>query len=361
MQFIKTHKKIKSNGFYGAILFFAAAICILGFTSSASKGALRGLKISSSVIIPSLFPFTVFSVFFEKSGGLMWISKKAEKVTLPLLRCRGTDFSVMLLSLLGGYPIGAKMANELYKQGGISHKDAKRLLMFSVNPGPAFIIAIVGGNILKSNAAGFILFASNALACIMLNLFLNILSKENKTKKEFSAYEKMNISDAFVESVYEGTRVIINICAFVTLFSCIAEIMKPALIKMNSYSLVCPLLEISFGINEVAEIGIKPYFYSFLLSFGGLSTICQIKQAGENIAPSFGSIIISRIIHGITATAFSYILFKIFPISQSVISNGVDVKFEYPLFIPSIVLLIFAVMFLMFLNQQKEKNKVDFE
>lgn len=291
----------------------------------------------------------------------MWISKKAEKVSLPLLRCRGTDFSVMLLSMLGGYPIGAKMANELYKQGGISHKDAKRLLMFSVNPGPAFIIAIVGGNILKSNAAGFILFASNTLACIMLNLFLNILSKENKTKKEFTVYEKMNISDAFVESVYEGTRVIINICAFVTLFSCIAEIMKPALIKMNSYSLVCPLLEISFGINEVAEIGLKPYFYSFLLSFGGLSTICQIKQAGENIAPPFGSIIISRIIHGITATAFSYVLFKIFPISQSVISNGVDVKFEYPLFIPSIVLLIFAVMFLMFLNQQKEKNKVDFE
>lgn len=291
----------------------------------------------------------------------MWVSKKAEKVTLPLLRCRGTDFSVMLLSLLGGYPIGAKMANELYKQGGISHKDAKRLLMFSVNPGPAFIIAIVGGNILKSNAAGFILFASNTLACIILNLFLNILSKENKTKKEFTVYKKMNISDAFVESVYEGTRVIINICAFVTLFSCIAEIMKPALIKMNSYSLVCPLLEISFGINEVAEIGLKPYFYSFLLSFGGLSTICQIKQAGENIAPPFGSIIISRIIHGITATAFSYIFFKIFPISQSVISNGVDVKFEYPLFIPSIVLLVFAVMFLMFLNQQKEKNKIDFE
>lgn len=358
MQFIKTHKKIKNNGFYGVILFFAAAICILGFTSSASQGALRGLKISSSIIIPSLFPFTVFSVFFEKSGGLMWISKKAQKVSMPILRCRGTDFSVILLSLLGGYPIGAKLSNELYKQGGISHKEAKRLLMFSVNPGPAFIIAIVGKNILKSNTAGLILFSANTLACLILNLFLNILDKENKTKKEFTVYENMNVSDAFVESVYEGTRVIINICAFVTLFSCISEIMKPALIKMNCYSLVCPLLEISFGINEVAELGLKPYFYSLLLSFGGLSTICQIKQAGENIAPSFGLIIISRIIHGITATAFSYVLFKIFPISRSVISNGVDIKFEYPLFIPSMVLLVFAVMFLMFLNQQKEKIRL---
>lgn len=361
MQITTKNTKLKSNGFYGAILFCAAAICILGFTSSASYGALRGLKISSSIIIPSLFPFTVFSVFFEKSGGLMWISQKAEKVSLPLLRCHGTEFSVMLLSLLGGYPIGAKMTNELYKSESISHSDAKRLLMFSVNPGPAFIIGIVGSSILKSQKAGFILFLSNTLACIILNIILNIFFKQEKTPEKVQKSDKMNISDAFVLSVYEGTRIIIIICAFVTLFSSIAEIIKPTLLKMNIYSLVCPFLEISFGINEIAEIGLKPYFYSFFLSFGGISTICQIKQASENITPRFSSIILSRIIHGITATAFSYVLFKIFPISQKVISNGVDIKFEYPLFIPSISLLIFAVLFLMFLNSQKDKNNIDFK
>lgn len=345
------------NGLIGCVLFFSAAVCILGSASVASNGALRGLKISSSIIIPSLFPFTVFAVFFQKSGGLLWVSEGLNKITLPLLKLTGTEFSVVLISLLGGYPIGGKIIDELFKSNIINKKTANKLLRFCINPSPAFFISVVGISILKSKSAGWILLLSNLIACLVLNLLFKE-KKENNTKMiNKNTTQTINISDAFVDSVFAGAQIIINICAWVTLFSAISEIINQLFQNNFIYSFICPFLEISFGINEIGKIDIPAYFYSFFLSFGGISTICQVKESAKNLKPPFLKILFYRVIHGIFATFISFWVFKIFPRTTEVFSNGTEIKLaEYPLFFPSVMLLIFSVLFLMFLSPQNLKR-----
>lgn len=355
MNVFKNKSPVHHRGFMGLILFTVAAICILGYASASSKGALRGLKLSSTIIIPSIFPFTVFTVFFQKSGGLFWIGKYINKITVFLFGLTGTEFSVILISLLGGYPIGGKIINELYKSKSITFNTANKLLRFCINPSPAFFISFIGISILKNESAGWILLISNAASCIFLNLFFNSDKSKNMQPINKNTNQKVNISDAFVESVFAGAEIVINICAWVTLFSAVSEILKPLFVDLNLYYWICPFLEVSFGINEINKIIIPIYFYSFILSFGGISTICQVKQVTTNIQPSFSKILIYRIIHGITAALIALFLFKIFPISTEVFSNGIEVKFkEYPLFIPSVMLIIFSILFLMFLYP---KNK----
>lgn len=351
------HKFTNSNyeGLMGCIIFFISAICILSFTSATSKGALQGLKISSNIIIPSLFPFTVISVFLQKSGGLLWVSKKINKITYTFFKLNGTEFSVILISLLGGYPIGSKIIDELYKSRQINYKTAKKLLRFCVNPSPAFFISVVGINILNNKLVGWILLTSNTIACVVLNLLFNNSKKSKNDYSQTDYIQSISLSDAFVESVFSGAQIIISICAWVTLFSAIAEILKPLFLSHSQLVLLCPLLEISFGINEIGKTGIPAFLYSFLLSFGGFSTICQVKQSAEKLCPSFIYIFLNRIIHGATATIISFILFRIFPISSEVFSNGADIRpAEYTLFIPSVMLIVFSVLFLMFLSQKKE-------
>ncbi|MBO5106487.1 MAG: hypothetical protein J6C29_06275 [Clostridia bacterium] len=349
--------KTKNKGFAGFILFLVAAICILGCSSATSKGAINGLKISSSVIIPALFPFTVCSVFFQKSGALFLVSNKIDKFTTLLFRLSGTEFSVILLSLLGGYPIGAKITDELLNCNALDKSAAKRLMRYSINPSPAFIISVVGINIFNSLSVGIILFVSNMLSCIILNCLLlpKNKSSDSHTLKLKNGGE--NISDAFVNSVLAGAKITINICSFVVLFSALSEILKLIPINSNIYSFICPFLEISFGINEVGRIGIPTYLYGFLLSFGGISTICQVKQTASSINPSFLYILLHRIIHGFVTLIFSLILFKLFPLNSTVFSSTAEIKFtEYPMFMPSIMLIIFSVLFLMFLSSDKSKQ-----
>ena len=367
MNVLKNKGSAYYRGFMGFLLFAVAAICILGSASASSQGALYGLKLSSAVIIPSIFPFTVFTVFFQKSGGLFWVGKAINKITGYLFGLTGIEFSVILISLLGGYPIGGKIINELYKSKSITFNTANKLLRFCINPSPPFFISVIGISIFKNESAGWILLFSNAVACIFLNLLFNSDKQKNAQPLNKNVSQKVNLSDAFVESVFAGAEIVINICAWVTLFSAISEILKPLFINSNLYYWICPFLEISFGINEINRIIIPTYFYSFILSFGGFSTICQIKQVTANINPSFFKILIYRIIHGITASSVALITFKIFPISTEVFSNGTEIKFnEYPLFIPSVMLIIFSILFLMFLSPKnkgidnRKNNKYNF-
>ena len=355
MQHIHIKKLNYSEGVLGLIFFIAAAAAILGFPSTTSKGAYEGLKISSSIIIPSLFPFTVFSLFFVKSGGLFIVSKKINKITQKLFGIGGTEFSVIIISLLGGYSVGAKIVSELKVTNQIDEYYAKQLLKYCANPSPAFFINIIGINILGSKAAGVLLLISNLVACLFLNIInLNITGCQNQFAK--NRYKKAPLSVAFVESVTEGAKIIIGISAFVVLFSAVAAVLKGVIKNDFYYSLLCPFLEISFGVTEVKSICLAPALYSFLLCFGGLSTICQIKQAAGKISAGFGFIILHRIIHGALSYGISFLLFKIFPIVKETISNGVTVNIgEMPLFVPSVALIIFAVVFLLFINGENEK------
>lgn len=354
-----TIKNRKNDNYYtgvGCALFFVSAFCILGCSSMASQGALNGLKIACYIIIPNLFPFTVLSVFFQKSGALLWVGAKLNKFSKAIFKLSGTEFSVVFLSLLGGYPIGAKLTDELYRLGEIDKTTAKKLLRFSVNPSPAFIISVVGAKLLNSISVGIILFISNLISCLILNSFF---TKKRKSKEKAPTLkENLPLSDAFVESVFSAAKITINICAFVVLFSAIAEILKLALKGNFLYSVLCPLLEISFGVNKVAEIGIPAHAYSFLLCFGGISTLCQVKQTANTLNPTFKHLIFYRLIHGITATVISFIIFKIFPKSSQVFSNVTEVKLaEYPLFLPSVMLIVFSVLFLFFFSNPSNKAK----
>ena len=358
MYAIKSERK---KGYFsggGCVLFFISAFCILGCSSATSNGAINGLKIACYIIIPSIFPFTVCSVFFQKSGGLLWLSSKLNKFTNTVFRLSGTEFSVVFISLLGGYPIGAKIADELYKSGEIDKSTCEKLLRFCINPSPAFIISVVGIKILNSFLAGVILFVSNLTACLILNGFFTV--KKDKKPEKHTVKQNITLSDAFVESVYSATEITINICAFVVLFSSVAEVLKLALNGSLVYSYLCPLLEISFGINEIGSLGIPAHAYSFLLCFGGISTLCQVKQTAINIKPTFKFLIFYRLIHSFFATAISFILFKIFPESSQVLSNVTEVKLaEYPLFLPSVMLIIFSVLFLTFTSKPQTSKIID--
>lgn len=353
---INQSQKPKNTGLKNCFLFFIAAICILGFPSNTSAGAINGLKISSSVIIPSLFPFTVCSVFFQKSGGLLWLADRLNKVTTKLLKLTGTEFSVIFLSLIGGYPIGAKMIDELYLRGDLDIVSAKKLLRFTVNPSPAFFILVVGVNIFKNFYVGVILLISNLFACFILNCLFSNKSKTSFINSKRTTIKGENFSDCFVGSVISGAEITINICSFVILFSAISEIVKLLPIKFETYCYISPLLEISLGINEISKLGIPTFFYSFFLSLGGLSTICQVKQSAKNIKPTFLYLFFYRFIHSIFSALITMMLLKIFPTHSEVFSNGTEIIFtEYPLFLPSVMLIVFSAMFLFVLSSPKQK------
>ncbi len=334
----------------GLILFAVAAICILCSPSVSALGAWEGLKLCSGVVIPSLFPFTAAAVFFLKSGALTWLGKKLDTPARIIFGVSGAGFAGVVLSLVGGYPVGAKLIDQMYAEGVLTENDANRLLRYAVNASPAFFLSVVGETVLNSRSAGKILFLSNLAACLILTAVTGHFHQNKRPHCEPPRRAAtVCLSDAFVESVAEASRVMIGICAWVILFCSVAAYLRILPLSDRFYAAVCAGLEVTFGCTAAGKCGFPLPVFSLILAFGGLSSVCQVAQSAAHLKPGLHRIILYRLIHGGLAMLISGLLFRLSPPYTSVIQNAVEVEFTgFSLCLPSVMLMLFAVMFLMF-------------
>ncbi len=56
----------------------------------------------------------------------------------------GIGAYAFIMGIISGYPVGAKIVTEFRKNGDCSRAEAERLLAFTNNSGPLFIIGTVG-------------------------------------------------------------------------------------------------------------------------------------------------------------------------------------------------------------------------
>ena len=152
------------------------SICLLIAEPEISmKGVKRGLLICTLKIVPALFPFCVISAFLVNSD-IIDVFAKVFSPFMKLFHLPGVCAGAVLLSFTGGYPVGAITANSMYEKGEITRDEYKRMMLFCVNAGPAFVIGTVGNAIFKSVKAGVILFLSLTLSGRRYFCFLYIYS-----------------------------------------------------------------------------------------------------------------------------------------------------------------------------------------
>ena len=114
-----------------------ACLCLGGLLVwfLADAGAVRdsvaeALALCARSVVPSLFPFLVASSALLALGfgelAAPWLAGLME----PLFRVPGAGSAALVLGLVGGYPIGAKTAADLYRENLVSREEAERLLAF---------------------------------------------------------------------------------------------------------------------------------------------------------------------------------------------------------------------------------------
>ena len=80
-----------------------------------TNGALQGLLYCGNILIPSLFPFMVLSSFAVKSGLSEFAGRILAPLTKKIFHTDGCAGAIILLGLVGGFPIGAKRVVTLYE------------------------------------------------------------------------------------------------------------------------------------------------------------------------------------------------------------------------------------------------------
>lgn len=333
-----------------ATLFVTILITLIVISpNTCINGAQRALLICGNVIIPSLFPFAVCVVFIMKTNILSKL-RIIKPISKTIFNQTQEMFCTMLLSMLGGYPIGAKLINQLYNDDKITAKTAHIMQCYCINAGPAFILVAVGSGILKSKLCGILLLAAHLLASIIIAIVCSRFIKDNPTPKS-TEYHNASIVDLFTESVAQAASSTMSICAFVILFSVINSYLLSTAGIAPFLNYISYLFEVTTSVTRSKNI----YFISFILGFSGIAVWFQVlacsKECGVNI-PIF---IIFRIIHGILSMLILWIFLKIFKITLTTISNNINFELKYTFSGVSLAFSL-SIMLILFLISVNSKN-----
>lgn len=335
-----------------SVLCFVALIIIK--PQPCKEGCIRGLLLCGRVLIPSLFPFTVCVIFIMRTGVLNKLNF-LNSFTKSVLGLDCEEFSVMLLSFIGGYPVGAKLLNLSVTDKNISPKKAGIMLNYCVNAGPAFIIAAVGNGILGSQKLGVVLFGGHILSSLVICFFSRFLNSANNPTKNKNT-ENINPADNFVLSVSQAAESVFSVCCFVILFSGINSYALYFSATSKIFTFVTYILEVTNAITLTNNI----YLISFLLGFGGICIWCQVIAVGNKININFPLFVLSRISQGILSVLFTKLIINLFGIAVPTLSNGRNISFNFLYSTPSlsISMLIMCIVLIISLTTKKYAGKI---
>ena len=137
-------------------LFVLFSICLVLFSSSNLSAAQNGLSLWATSVIPSLFPFFVATELLSYTNIISILGKCFNKLMKPLFNVRGEGSFAFLMGIISGYPVGAKIACNLRESNTCSKEECERLLAFTNNSGPLFIVGTVGIKMFGSSIIGFL-------------------------------------------------------------------------------------------------------------------------------------------------------------------------------------------------------------
>ena len=292
------------------------AICLfVSYPEIYTKTLLEGLKIWFYCVLPAVFPFFFLTTFLTKLGAVNGIAEKSDKLARKIFRCGGISVYVFFISILSGYPVGAKLINELHKQNKITTAEATRMSAFCSTSGPLFIIAAVGVSMLFDKKLGLLIFAAHVLSAVLSGIiFRNYKKREPISQNNFSAPLGTSYDNILGESVYAAVISIITVGGYVSLFYCFAEML---------FSLLPPIqnLYVSGFLQGVVEITRGSMFLAAnidktaaaclicaLVSLGGVSinaqAIAYLSECKVNIKVYLLSKALQCVISGIICCLF---------------------------------------------------------
>ena len=294
----------KWNRLLLCVLLFAVMLWFLLSPDMVRTAVSGALALCAKNVIPSLFPFLVVSSLLTALGFGDWLSAPLEGFMSPLFHISGAGATSLILGLLGGYPVGARTTAELYQNGTLRRDEAVRLLAFTNNSNPAFLISALGIGVFRSARAGTWLWLIHVLSALLTGILLCRGKPENRrqgvrpvTRREAS------FSTALVTSVRGALTAILNVCAFVVLFYVLVQplaalpgLLAPGLTGGLELFSAMPMLP-STRAGFILAAG--------LAGWGGLSVLCQTAAVLEDSGLPIGRCAVGKAMQGLLSAALA--------------------------------------------------------
>ncbi len=298
------------------IFFLCIVLCIMLILGGGyPQAVLGGISLWVSAIIPSMFPYFFLSALLSGLNVTGKLSFRLSPLTKRLFNTNGTTGYALIMSVLSGYPMGAKIVADLKNGGMLSDAESERASVFCSTSSPLFLTASVGVTMFNSTAFGLLLSTVHLLSAVVVGVIFSFY-KRKQSAGHMKFFSQAQSQSLFYDSVTSSVNSTLLVGGIITLFYVFIEILLsngvlnlPLALLYNvfgeqslSSGLVLGLIEATRGYVALSKGGIT--FFTLpvacaISGFGGLSVIAQSVAFLKSAKIKTACFYLGKILHAV--------------------------------------------------------------
>lgn len=309
----KAEEKISKLGIgiYSAVLLIAVMLMSVLLADELGGYVKIGIELALKRVIPTALPFMIISDIVSHYAKVEYIPALATTVA-NIFGVPRQGLTPIIIGNICGFPLGGKATSEMYIRGEIEKDMGERLLAYSSNPSPSFIVGAVGIGLFGSMKIGLLLLFSTYISTIVAAQFFRknhgeTLFSHNNTRQRFN----------FVASIKNAGEAAVSISSFIIIFACISGIVEKHISIAFIKEIIISVLEVTGAVNFFAltyenSPNLALPIVAFSLGFGGFSVLAQTAAFANEAGLSMKKYTIIKLLEGGICAVICAITYYIF-------------------------------------------------
>ena len=292
------------------------------------EACLRGIMLWGKSVLPTLLPFFFLTSLLAHLNFVQKLGSKFSPLTQRLFRTDGISGYIYIMSVISGYPVGAKTTAELYENGVLSRGQAIKITTFTSTSGPLFIIGAVGVGMFGNSKLGYLILLSHIIGAFLNGLLYRNLAPSATTNCKISILNKPNFLE---DSMYNSIKSVLVVGGYIAIFYMLISMLNTYNLLYPFYSfislvfhiepatasaLVNGIIEITRGCSDLSMLALSQKqalaFCTGLISFGGFSILIQAFTFLSKFKMPFRFYLLSKTTQTIISVIISVLLGLIF-------------------------------------------------
>ncbi len=331
---------------------FVAAAVLLAASGKGAEFALQGIKLWAAVVLPALFPYFFVSAILTRLKITERLALTFSPVYRKVFKVSGIVSYAFFLSVISGYPVGAKIVSDLRKNGLLEEDEGVRAAALCSTSSPSFLIAAVGSAAFGSARLGIALTACHIVSAVCTGVIFSFY-KSKKSRGSSAAASSVSESKSTEKTGFNGqnsdknasgaggTDNLLYECAYnsvvsilvvgglIVLFSVLTSLLdfygvfKPFVAALAEIfgsetlaeGIIYGAFECTGGITRLAATGISKGAFAVaagMCGFGGLSVIAQSLAYLSGAKIKAAPFLLSRVAAAALNFLFALIVYRIF-------------------------------------------------
>lgn len=316
--------KNRWTSIYNRLIFlFFIALAVIFSTGKFAPAFKNGLTLWFVCVLPALFPYFFITAILSSLSITHKLANRCEVISKPLFNVSGQVFYAYLMSLISGYPVGAKLVSSLKENKVIGDAESERAIALCSTSSPVFIIGSVGNIMLNSVQKGLIIFIAHLFSSVICGIVFSFYKRgEKPTSNAVTLSRKTD--NVLYESVYSSVISVLIVGGIIAVFFCITEMLfslgvlqLPVFIVSQivkdeniASGFIFGLFESTKGLGLITRSSsiLSLPFCSFLCSFGGFSIIIQSLAFYKKAKIKTALFFFSKITQAVLSFVIAFIL-----------------------------------------------------